>query len=913
MVSKIPRFEIESNMDWKLYQQQLKFHFQANGIEDKVIMRAAFLSSCSFKTYSALHSIVQPEELERIDFDILLTTFGRHFSPDPSRILERYKFNRRDQLSEESIVDYVANLKKMSEFCRFGASLDELLCDRLVCGVKDSVLRKRLLAELDLTLKSAVNIAIAHEQALLSENTLMSGSKDGSSLLMMGNKRTSEMKHANSGKKILNIKKFSCFACGGFNHTKAVCKFRNYTCNRCKLVGHLAKVCKGKTVGDSRYKLSQGSPERNYSLFSVSSEENVHIEDIDISLNNCRVVMGIDSGCSKSIIGTSTAKKIWPDGICGLKPTDVVLKTWSGQSVKLLGKTTVSVSVGNLKVDLPILVAVDDGPSLLGRNWFDAMQIKVFCGVLAHRSTVNYVTDQVIIEKFKDIFGKPSIVNEDYAISIDMSKDASPIFCKARPVPLALRPRMELEIHRLVNEGILTETKFSSWATPVVPVVKDNGSIRLCGDYSATLNRFLLKDHYPLPTSSELMTKLSDCKIFTKLDLRNAYQQLPVKEEFRKLLTINTMKGLFVVNCLPFGISSASSIFQRFMENLLCDIAGVAVYQDDVLIAAPSSHLHAERLSSVFARLRSAGLSLRREKCVFSAESVKFLGYKLDSVGIHPLEDKLKSISQAPVPRDKKQLQSFLGLYNFYSRFVRNRSTLLEPLHRLLDKGSVWKWSGEHEVAFRKAKDALSRDVSLAHFVPSLPLRLTCDASDYGVGAVLTQVDERGVEKPLCFSSRTLSKAERNYGQIDKEALAIVYAVKKFHIYLYGVEFQIVTDHKPLLGLLASDRAIPLMLSPRMVRWKLLLAAYKFKLLYKPGKAIVVADALSRLPLCPVDEVCVDSNEVLMLDSSCDVPLDFKKIAFFSRRDPIIARVYSWVLAGSVESSLPATPEFATW
>ncbi|KRZ81251.1 Uncharacterized protein T08_3732 [Trichinella sp. T8] len=223
----------------------------------------------------------------------------------------------------------------------------------------------------------------------------------------------------------------------------------------------------------------------------------------------------------------------------------------------------------------------------------------------------------------------------------------------ARRVPFALKDRISEELDRLVEQGILEPVQHTTWTTPIVPVIKNDGSIRICGDYKCTVNIALRKDLYQIPAVNDILATLKKGRIFAKLDLAQAYQQLEVDEASAELQTIITHKGAFKAKRLQFGIASAPGIFQCFMDSLLSNLEGVVPYFDDVLIVAESQHELLEVLRRVFDRLRDAGIRLNREKCVFVSNSVEFLGYRIDAEGIHPSEKKVEAIHKAPRPRDK--------------------------------------------------------------------------------------------------------------------------------------------------------------------------------------------------------------------------------------------------------------------
>ncbi|XP_068140344.1 uncharacterized protein [Drosophila tropicalis] len=245
------------------------------------------------------------------------------------------------------------------------------------------------------------------------------------------------------------------------------------------------------------------------------------------------------------------------------------------------------------------------------------------------------------------------------------------------------------------------------------------------------------------------------------------------------------------------------------IERILQNVSGVLPYFDDIIVMGKSEEELAVRLNEVLSRFDKAGLRLRRDKCQFRVPSVEFLGFKIDALGIRPCASKVEAIKCAPAPKDKKQLQAFLGLINFYHAFLPHKATVAEPLHRLLDKNAPWVWAHKHQDAFMNLKNLVTSQNVLMHFDSKLPVSLTCDASPYGIGAVLSHKLQDGSEKPIAFYSRTLSKTERNYSQIDREAVGLIAGVNKFHNYLYGRSFTLVTDHRPLLGIFTTAKATP--------------------------------------------------------------------------------------------------------
>ena len=286
---------------------------------------------------------------------------------------------------------------------------------------------------------------------------------------------------------------------------------------------------------------------------------------------------------------------------------------------------------------------------------------------------------------------------------------------------------------------------------------------------------------------------------------------------------------------------------------------------------------------------------------------MEYLGFTIDQQGVHPSEGKVQAIKSAPNPQNLTELKAYLGLLTYYGKFLPNLANVLAPLYQLLKEDVKWTWGDQQQQSFDQSKQMLTSSALLVHYDPSQPLLLSCDASQYGVGAVLSQVCN-GDEKPVAYASRTLTTAERNYSQLEKEGLALIYGVRKFHNYLFGRTFTLCTDHKPLQSLLNESKPIPCMASAHIQRWALTLASYEYTIKYKSGLANSNADALSRLPLpnSLTSEVPIPSELVLLMEHMSTGPLTAAQVKSMTQRDPVLSRVRSHVLRGwptTVDSS----------
>ena len=375
---------------------------------------------------------------------------------------------------------------------------------------------------------------------------------------------------------------------------------------------------------------------------------------------------------------------------------------------------------------------------------------------------------------FKEGHGEP----KGMKVNIHVKDDAIPRFHKARPMSYAMKQNVEDELNRLQKGGIIEPVQLSEWAAPIVPVLKSNGHIRICCDHKVRRGG---GGQNTLPRVSDLHASLTGGESFPKLDMSQAYLQLKLDEASRGNVTINTHNGLFRYTRLPYDLSVGPSIFQRTLECVLAGIPHVCIFLDDILVTGKTQSEHVANLRLVLKRLDEAGLKLNNEKSEFFNASVVCLGHKINRDGLHPTDEKVRAIQDAPHPTNVKELRACLGLLNYYGNLLCNRSTTVASLHVLLRKETKWQWGKDQNDAFRAANNLLQSDSLSVHFDQDKPILLACDASPYDVGAVLSHQMPDGWERPIAYASRSLSPAERNYSQLDKEGLNLVFGVNKFH------------------------------------------------------------------------------------------------------------------------------------
>jgi hypothetical protein len=397
------------------------------------------------------------------------------------------------------------------------------------------------------------------------------------------------------------------------------------------------------------------------------------------------------------------------------------------------------------------------------------------------------------------------------------------------------------EFLKMEREGIIRRSR-SSWASPLHMVKKTDGTWRPCGDYRQ-LNLATVADKYPVPNMQDLSGRLHGCRVFSKLDLRKGYYQIPMRPADIGKTAIITPFGLWEFTRMPFGLKNAGQTFQRLMDRLGADLDFVFIYLDDILVASRDEKTHREHLHLVLERLREFGLVLNLEKCELGRETVEFLGHKISSSGVQPILKHVAAVQQCGRPVDRKTLQSFLGLVNFYRRFIPGAAGLLKPLTDALQgKSNKLEWFPAMETAFQAAKQAVCSATCLAHPDPEAEINLSVDASNTHTGAVLQQMTASGWQ-PLSFFSSKLSPAESRYSAFDRELLAAYLAVRHFRFMLEARKFHILTDHKPLTYAL---HRVSEPWSAKQQRQLSYLAEFTADIRHVAGKENVVADALSR-------------------------------------------------------------------
>ena len=420
---------------------------------------------------------------------------------------------------------------------------------------------------------------------------------------------------------------------------------------------------------------------------------------------------------------------------------------------------------------------------------------------------------------------------------------AIPIRQPLRRLPLGKKSIEKEEIEKMLDMGVI-EASRSPWSSSVVLVTKKDNTTRFCVDYR-NLNDVTVKDAYPLPRIDECLDSLEGKKWFSSLDLNSGFWQIGMAEEDKEKTAFSTSQGLYQFRVMPFGLTNSPSTFQRLMEDVLRGLQWeeCLIYMDDIIVPAATVEQSLERLEHILKRFREANLKLKPKKCNLFQTSIKFLGHVVSEEGVQTDPEKIEAVKDWRVPRSAKEVKSFLGLASYYRRFIKGFAAIARPLHQISNKGSKFLWSDECQKAFDELKAALTSSPILAFPKPGVPFKLDTDASNFAIGAALSQDDENGAEHVIAYMSSTLNKHEVAYCVTRKELLAVVKALRCFHSYVYGQHVLLRTDNAAVSWMRSLKNP-----SGQVARWLQELGTYDLECTHRPGHQHRNADALSRNP-----------------------------------------------------------------
>ena len=724
-----------------------------------------FLTAGGRELYSLLKNLAYPKPPASLPFPELKELLLQHILPVNFQATERAKFNTLTRSPNTACREFILTLQKQASRCNFGDRLEENLRDRLIAGINKVELQRKMLMKPDLTFADARDICEQRDDvtAATTEQSAVFFQKftknvNRPNIHPPARKTNTVPQNMNASTKAIN----KCMSCGDL-HLRSTCRFRNAVCHTCGKTGHIKKVCRGKrchlTQPESLTDRDEESPVYVMQLTS-GLQHYIHKTIIFDSGEHAEFI--VDTGSSESVIPIQTLNRVAPGS--SVKPTGVQLRGVTGHILPLLGEATLRVQDEN-RTSIPIRFLVSsNSPSILGLKALRALKHSVHLNM-----TQNESSSKGTQSSLRDLIMRCS--NASGGMKVKPAKlevEGEPLFLKRRILPYGLRDGVLCTLKKLEKDGIISQVNSSLWATPIVIAVKSDGKTpRICGDYRLTLNPRLKRCAATTEEPEDFMRAIHGSRIFSKIDLANAYLQIPLAEESRCLTTINTPWGLFQFNFLPFGLHVSSGVFQAAIDDVIGDLPGVRAYQDDVIIYGNSVEEHDERLLVLMERFADRNVSIKPSKCIFRATEIQFLGYVVDAYGYRPDPVRYEALAKVESPKDQNNLRSIMGCLQYYSRFIPNFASRAQPLF-LAQSTDKWSWDDKLEETLRKLISCIVERPVLVAFSPIKPTTLITDASDVGIGAVLEQ---EGF--PIICISRLMNKAEIGYSQTQKEALAI--------------------------------------------------------------------------------------------------------------------------------------------
>ncbi len=609
-------------------------------------------------------------------------------------------------------------------------------------------------------------------------------------------------------------------------------------------------------------------------------------------LGEVSLLLLMDTGATASLLNASTYHKFFSHlplqqpctSICG----------YDSSKITMLGVLHVPVRYGSKHLPSFPFYITERGANLLGLDLFTRLGFTLRDDI---HSDIHHVTT-TWQQRWPALFdGLGCLTAFTHRPLVD--PEVSPVIQPLRRIPLALQDEVAAELQMLLAMGVIEPVNAAPWISNLVIARKKSGGIRVCVDLRS-VNKAVIPEKYTLPTAEELTTHFYRSTVFTKLDLRQGYLQVPLHPSSRNLTAFVTHTGVYQYTRMPFGLSSAPSCFQKVMATILAGIPGVAVFLDDIVVHAADIQTHNDCLNRVASALMEHNLTLNAEKCTFATSAIDFVGFRLTPRGIAPLQSNIEAIHRIPEPSSTSQVASFLGMTAYYLRFLPQYSRTTAPLRQLLKKDEPWNWTAECSEAVQILKSQLTTPPILAHFDPDSPTIVTCDASTKALGAVLSQ-EQDGVERPVAFAFRALTPTEQRYSVGEREALACVWATERWHLYLYGRHFILRTDHQVLTTLLSASGSghKPL----RLHRWGEHLRQYDYQLKFTPGRDNVVADLLSRSIIAPAPATSPSSYDVepefiQMLHAPLQSAVSLEKLQKESEHDSMLTTLRTYIRSG---------------
>uniref|UniRef100_A0A669DPM2 Gypsy retrotransposon integrase-like protein 1 n=1 Tax=Oreochromis niloticus TaxID=8128 RepID=A0A669DPM2_ORENI len=858
----LPPFDTETDLGsvgprWTKWLQRFENYTTAMNITGDARLRALLLHVSGEK----VHDVYDTLATDGDKYADTKQKLSAYFAPKKHVQYQIYLFRKAVQESGETLDNYHTRLRILAKNCEFADMAAEIKT-QIIQSCTSSQLRRKALREPDLTLDDLLNHGRACELSEL-QATGMEADKTAA---------VNKVQHK-TGRDATTRNKWTpswqpnnrCRNCGGRYPHEQGCPAKDKICNACGKFNHFAKQCRSKRkethygkkykrnlppqtvhqVTDSAAHVETGhtSSSDDAYVYVVNTAQHPKLPHTEVRVMGTQIPVLIDSGATANCLTEATYNKLTPRPM--LTSTDIKIYPYhSSTSLPVCGAFRCSVEKQDKTVRCSFFVIKGGGFNIL--SFETSKDLGLLHIVTAVTSQSQRSVAAKLVEQHPELFQGIGKL-KDFQVKLHINTDVKSTCQPHRRVPFHLRQKVEDELQKLEADDIIEKvTGPTPWVSPIVtlPEPKNPDEVRICVDMRQA-NTAIERERHVTPTIDDVIHELNGSTVFSKLDLRAGYHQLELHPDSRYITTFTTHLGLRRYKRLSFGVSSAAEVFQNAIHQTLQGLNGVKNLSDDIIVFGRDQADHDNNLTALFKRLSESGLTLNREKCEFNKTKLEFFGFIFSAGGVSADPKKVAAVQHAPSPKTPADIKSLLGMANYCSRFIRDFSSISEPLRRLTHKDTPWTWGQDQETALQALKVSLTSDTTMSYFYPSRLTELIVDASPVGLGAILCQQDEKGMKHIIAYASRALSDVETRYSQTEKEALAIVWSCEHFHLYVYGHPFTLVTDHKALEIIWNNPRSKP---PARIERWGLRLQPYNFRVEYRKG-ADNPADFMSRHPV----------------------------------------------------------------
>ena len=723
--------------NWRRWKQRFELYMVASGKDSKSdeVKAATFLHLAGPEALEVFNTLSFDSAGDEKKLDKVIEKFEAYCIPRKNVTWERHVFNTRNQRPGETIDQYITDLRNKAKTCEFGTLTESLIKDRLVCGVISDKTRSRLLKQANLTLSGALDtcradeITAAQMKAMSTQPTTIPESTEDTDIKLLKMRRKKALQP--------NRQQSQCNYCGGQHHPQQSCPAIGAECRKCSHRNHFARVCRSgnQKIPPRIQELDYESPSEDEMIVATIEGTTRKDWDATIIINSQHVTFKIDTGAQCNVMSSETYNYVSQQP---LMKSNAKLVAFGGHRLTSLGRATLMCEHKNKfwPVEFEVL---NDVSNVLGLKTSAEMRLV---------KRIEALTNDTLTKYANTFTGLGCITKVTH--HIQLHPNHKPVIYPPRKVPVTIRSKVKDELERMERLEVIERIQEpTDWVNSMVTVIKPNGKLRICID-PRDLNKAIRREYYPMRTIEEISTRMPNAKYFSVLDASSGFWQVKLDHESAKLCTFNTPFGRYMFKRLPFGISSAQDVFQSIMSEMFEDIEGVEVVIDDLLIWGTTEEEHDARLEKVLQRAQQRNLKLNKDKSQIKLKEIKYIGHILSEDGIKPDPKKVTAVTEMKPPTTKEELQRFLGMTTYLSKFISNYSTTSAPLRMLLEKNTEWHWMDQQKKAFQKLKNLITGSPVLKFFDPTKATKISVDASSRGMGAVLLQ-DQYPIASP--FSS----------------------------------------------------------------------------------------------------------------------------------------------------------------